>query len=238
MTTLIHPIKRELIRLSASEATFIEAWLTTNINNSSCRFIDEKLPMPKWHFLTYLCDHLGVLAHGSDRANLEELIPVAKQRGDLSVFGNATQIFASPDALWAMWFALMNRQMKFVGTANSCTRHVDDNGRVHKRYWFGLAHESITDSQPLADGMIYLLRPDQFLGKNGEEWGSKETVIPFAKLAVSPTDWPFRHDILGFDRELLWQKLEESADLFPYFDDDKLWKIIPDSYRTETWLGQ
>jgi hypothetical protein len=100
-----------------------------------------------------------------------------------------------------------------------------------------VAHENISEDQPLSDGMVYLVRPDHFLDKNGEEWGSKQSVTPIAKLAVSPNDWPLAHAILGFERERLWENLENAADLFPYFDDKALWKIIPQVYRTQTQIG-
>ncbi len=230
--TLIHPIKRDLIELNSAEKAFVDQWFNDNINNATCQVIDH-LPIEKWRFLTYLCDHKGLLAHGSNLTDLTELIPVAKQRGDLSEFGNATQIFASPDALWAMWFALLNRNMQYAGTANGCGRYVDEQGRDYKRYWFAIAHENITEGQPLADGMIYLVRPDHFRDKNGEEWGSKENVTPIAKLAVSPEDWPLADAILGFERERLWALLESSAENFPYFDDPTLWKIIPPRYQPQ-----
>jgi hypothetical protein len=237
MTPLIHPIRRDLITLPPNQVAFIKQWVVANSNNQICRPIDA-LPLPKWQFLAYLCDHLGLLAHGSDHIDLNEIMPVAKQRGDLSDFGNATQIFATPDALWAMWFALLNRNMNFGGTANSCARHQEENGRVYKTYWFSVAYENIVNGQPLADGMIYLVRPDTFQDKNGEEWGSKESVTPLARLAVSPSDWPLANAILGFDREQLGEKLEHSPDLFPYFDDNQLWKIIPQAYQTQTTIGE
>jgi hypothetical protein len=231
--TLIHPIRRNLIELNAVEKTLTDQWFTDNIDNTTCQTIDH-CPIDKWRFLTYLCDHKGLLAHGSSRTDLTELIPVAKQRGDLSEFGNATQIFASPDALWALWFALLNRNMKYGGTANSCARQRDAQGRVYKTYWFAIAHENLTESLPLVDGMIYIVRPDSFLDKNGEEWGSKANVMPLAKLAVSPNDWPFKDAILGFDRDRLGDLLAESAEAFPYFDDALLWKVIPPRYQRQS----
>lgn len=230
--TQICPIKRDLISLSKEQQRFCDRWYLENINNTHCKPLTN-LPLPKWRFLTFLCDHKELLAHGTDRTDLTKLIPVAKQRGDLSEFGNATQIFASPDALWAMWFALLNRKMKYAGTANGCTRHVDKNGRVFKTYWFSVAYENIIEDMPLADGMVYLVRPDTFLDKNGEEWGSKQMVTPIAKLAVSPEDWPFSDAILGFERERLWNLLDESPGQFPYFDDSQLWRHVPDAYRAK-----
>ncbi len=232
----IYPIRRNLITLPAEQVAFIEEWYAENIDNEHCVHIEE-LPLPKWHFLAYLCDHMGLLAHGSNLTELTTLIPVAKQRGDLTEFGNATQIFASPDALWAMWFAVLNRESKSIGTANSCVRHVDEAGAVYKSYWFSVPQENILEDRPVAEGMIYLVRPEPFRDKNGEEWGSKEEVVPLAKLAVVPDDWPFSEAVLGFERERLLQRIEESAELFPYFDDEQLWQVIPEVYKTETWIA-
>jgi hypothetical protein len=46
--------------------------------------------------------------HGSPSHDLETLQPIRKGR-DNNEFGNRQQIFCSPDAIWAMWFAILEK---------------------------------------------------------------------------------------------------------------------------------
>jgi hypothetical protein len=228
----IRPLRRYMIELPADERAAVEAWADANRDNRRCLTVIEP-PAATWPFLTYLCDHLGFLAHGSNQGDLEELVPIAVERGDLTDFGNATQVFATPDALWAGWFALLNPQMTFgPGTANSCTRTRGANGRVAKEYWFAVSHENLLHDRPLTPGTVYLLRSTSFTDRNGEEWGSPRAVTPIAKVAVTPTDWPYAHAILGYDRRRLDTLLKRSSEGFPWFDDADLWRIVPNAYLT------
>lgn len=232
-THSIQPLKRPLISLSRTAEDHIRA-VAERLKESQELVVLGDLPVAKWEFLTYLCDHLGFLAHGSDRQDLTELIPVDRDRGDLTEFGNAAQLFATPDALWAMWFAVLNRQTERKwGTCNSCVRHADDQGKIYKTYWFAVPHDIILHENPLAPGSLYILRPDTFLDKNGEEWGSKQAVQPLARIDIEPADWPYHEAILGYDRRSLGDRLEQSADGFPWFDDEKLWPIVPQIYRSK-----
>lgn len=69
--------------------------------------IDYNLPCSKSDFLNYLCDWRGLVMHGSSLHDLDVLKPI-RMSGDNNEFGNRQQIFASPDAMWAMWFAILD----------------------------------------------------------------------------------------------------------------------------------
>jgi hypothetical protein len=227
----IHPIRRDLIELAPTEREAIGAWAEANRNNRGCVTV-WKPPEETWRFLTYLCDHLGFLAHGSKQGDIDELVPVGANRGDLTDFGNAMQVFATPDALWAGWFALLNREMEDgSGTANSCTRRFDPNDRDFKEYWFAISHVNLIGDRPLTPGYMYLLRPDSFSARRGEEWGSSRPVTPIARVPVTPFGWPYADAILGYDRQRLDALLGRSSDGFPWFDDNRLWQVVPEAYR-------
>lgn len=156
------------------------------------------LAYPKSEFLTYACDWRGLVAHGSPLRDLEMLEPIRKSH-DTSEFGNRTQIFCSPDALWAMWFAILDKD-KFNLTNNACIR-IGEGARREKYYHFALPRNKKEDP-PFTEGMLYLCHADDFphkrpipildfLGGEVEEWGSTQTVKPLASINIAPSDFPF-----------------------------------------------
>ena len=97
------------------------------------------------------------------------------------------QIFGSPDAIWAMWFAILDKG-KFNLTRNGSVR-VGRGSRSIKYYHF-------------VEGMIYITRPQDFPDKRPfpildwfdaeiEEWGSTQPVFPLARIRILPQDFPY-----------------------------------------------
>ena len=114
--------------------------------------ISYNLAYPKAEFLNYICDWRGFVVHGSPLADLVTLQPVRKS-ADKSEFGNRQQIFASPDANWPMWFAILDKA-KFNQTRNGSVRIGRGQNRV-KYYHFELPKEN-KENSPFAEGMIYI----------------------------------------------------------------------------------
>src|SRR5690348_14646642 len=69
--------------------------------------IDYTLSAPKWQFLCYLCDAREILVHGSGNPSIEEFEP--RQSNDTEEFGNRRAVYAASDGLWAMYFAIVDR---------------------------------------------------------------------------------------------------------------------------------
>lgn len=164
--------------------------------------ISYNLPYPKADFLHYICDWRGFVSHGSPMQDLETLEPIRKSN-DTGEFGNRKQIFCSPDAAWAMWFAILDKD-KYKFTRNGCLRVGTGDKRI-KYYHFELKKNDEAD-KPYINGMIYICRAEDFPDKrpepvldflNGEveEWGSTKPVTPVAKLPVSPEDFPYLENV-------------------------------------------
>ncbi len=194
----IPPIKRELIPYPPHEQAAFDALFSATLLQGSNQLIDYRLPYPKLDFLNYLCDRRGYVAHGSIQPDLVDLQPIRLSK-DASEFGNRRQIFCSPDAIWALWFAILDKS-KCRLTENGCVR-VGSGEKRSKYYHFDLPVACKSDP-PFTDGMIYLARAEQFphrhhdpmldwLNAEIEEWGSTEVVIPMAKLRVQPSDFPY-----------------------------------------------
>ncbi|HEY5731133.1 MAG TPA: hypothetical protein VIS72_13855 [Anaerolineales bacterium] len=160
--------------------------------------IDYNLPYPKRDFLNYLCDWRGYVAHGSPLCDLETLQPIRKST-DKSEFGNRQQIFASPDASWAMWFAILDKT-KYRSTNNACIRLGTGANRI-KHYYFGLP-KNTREEYPFTEGMIYITHAGDFPDKREiplldlldaevEEWGSTKSIVPLARIKMKPEDFPY-----------------------------------------------
>jgi hypothetical protein len=194
----IPPIKRVIHPLPADEQLAFDNLLDSTMRLGPNRLIDYRLPYPKSDFLNYICDWRGYVAHGSPIKDLTILQPIRLSE-DSSEFGNRQQVFCSPDGIWAIWFAILDKSKSHV-TENGCVRV----GRGQKRlkyYHFDLPVESKSAS-PFTDGIIYIAKAEQFpfhrpypllewLDAEIEEWGSVNPVTPLAKLQVKPEDFPY-----------------------------------------------
>jgi hypothetical protein len=93
--------------------------LDTTINAGGCLTIQFTLPWPKWQFLCHLVDHHDIALHGSGKPDIPLSEP--RQSNDLTEFGNQKAIYAASDGLWAMFFAIVDRER--VGSiTNACVR--------------------------------------------------------------------------------------------------------------------
>ena len=194
----VAPIRREIHVHPESEKAAFDALLASSLLHGRNSLIDYHLPYPKLDFLNYLCDWGGYVAHGSINHELEVLQPI-RFSTDSGEFGRREQIFCSPDGIWAMWFAILDKA-KCKLTENGCVRVGSGPKRI-KYYHFDLPVRCKYDP-PFVEGMIYLANATDFpfhrtfplldwFDAEIEEWGSTNPVTPLARLAVKPDDFPY-----------------------------------------------
>lgn len=196
------PICRR-VRLMDPKITFeFNRLFNTYLLYQAKRPIEYDLPYPKIDFINYLCDWRGLVAHGSNHPDLPMLEPVRKST-DASEFGNRQQVFASPDAIWAMWFAILDKD-RFHTTRNGCIG-IGSELKREKYYHFEL-ERSLKDQFPFTTGTLYFARAEDFstrhqirslnfFGGDFEEWGSTDPVKPIAKIQVEPQDFPYLEQV-------------------------------------------
>lgn len=166
------------------------------------RLITYDLPYPKIEFLNFLCDWRGIVAHGSPIPALKILKPIRNSK-DISDFGNLKQVFVSPDAIWALWFAILDKKL-VRRTRNGCVGIGNDENK-EKYYHFEL-EQTLSGKFPFTPGTIYLARAADFparhqipilsfFGAEFEEWGSMNPCTPLAKIAVEPEDFPYMDQV-------------------------------------------
>jgi len=198
----IPPIRRRVRPIPNEMQSAFDDLLDSALAGAPNHQIEYDLPYPKADFLNYACDWRGLVAHGSILPDLDVLEPVRLTK-DIHEFGNRQQIFCSPDGMWALWFAILDKSKIYL-TENGCVR-VGRGARRVKYYHFDLPAAN-RDQPPFREGMIYFSRvadfPDrrpypllEWFDAEIEEWGSTRPVTPLAKLPVSPEDFPYLEQV-------------------------------------------
>jgi hypothetical protein len=152
--------------------------------------------------------------HGSGDPNIALFEP--RQSNDLNEFGNQKAVYAASDGLWAMFFAIVDRD-RVKSITNACIRLADESGALHGPYYVFSVSQAALPSQPWRTGTVYLLprstftiQPPMAVGSNKvhiAQVASFVPVQPLAKLTVAPADFPFLMQIRGHDD----QRLQEYA---------------------------
>ena len=152
------PTRRKVMPVDAQRKQAFDILLDTALAGDPRKPIHYNLGYPKTDFLNYICEWRGFVVHGSPSHDLETLQPIRIGR-DNNQFGHRQQIFCSPDAIWAMWFAILDKS-KYNQTRNFSVRVGSGPGRV-KYYHFELPKEN-WEKNPFTEGMMYIARAQDF----------------------------------------------------------------------------
>ena len=196
-----------------TQAAFDEL-LKATLDMGGCPTIEFTLPWPKWQFLCHIADHHDIALHGSGDPNIALFEP--RQSNDLSEFGNQKAVYAAADGLWAMFFAIVDRE-RVMSITNACVRLADETGNFHGPFYVFSVSQAALPKQPWRTGTVYLLPRSTFTLQPSITFGPNEVHIaqlaslmpvqPLAKLTVTPGDFPFLTQIRGHDD----QRLQEYA---------------------------
>lgn len=197
------------------------------VENGDGSEIDYTLAAPKWQFLCYLADTKDVLVHGSGNSDIEVFEP--RQSNDIHEFGNRKAVYAASDALWAMYFAIVDRANYVESLVNACFRVIEPDGTKSEPFYFFSINDDALPQDPWRTGTIYILPRDSFeqqamgdyRGVDIEiaQWASLVEVKPLAKITVQPEDFPFLSQIRGHNVALIRERAERNPDDFPWLED-------------------
>lgn len=196
---------------SASAQRAFDELLETTSGIAGCPPIQFTLPWPKWQFLCYAADRHNIALHGSGNPDIVLFEP--RQSNDLGDFGNQKAVYAASDGLWAMFFAIVDRDRYTMTVTNACVRLADPAGTLYGPYYVFSVSRAVLPRQPWRTGTVYLLPSDRFMTQPSMAFGSHEVQIaqlaslepvrPLAKLTVTPADFPFLAQIRGHDDQRL-----------------------------------
>ena len=188
-------------------------------------FINYRLTQPKWQFLDFICKTRHLVLHGSQHADIEEVQP--RKAADVRAFSKQQAIYATTDGIWAIYFAIIDRQnVQPLSLFNSCiTVRTAPDHVLGPLYFFSITHSALL-RKPWCDGVIYILpradfeqEPPQHM--HGAEvtfphWIGFKPTRPLAKLRVQPRDFPYLDQIHGHDDEKLRQGFTADPNGFPW----------------------
>lgn len=200
-------LKRPSASVDEGTEVAFDALLKTTLRIGGCPSIQYTLPAPKWQFLCYVAERHDIALHGSGDANITLFEP--RQANDLNAFGNQKAVYAASDGIWAMFFAIVDRDRHAMSVTNACIQLIDQDGTVHGPYYVFSVSKPALALQPWRAGTVYLLPRRTFATQPPVLFGSSEVRIaqlaspspvrPLAKLPVAPSDFPFLKQIRGHD---------------------------------------
>lgn len=200
-----------------------ESLYTQAISNGAGDFIGYSLLVPKWLFLCYLGDNKDVVFHGTGDPAITEFEP--RQSNDTEDFGNQKAVYGASDALWSMYFAIVDRPRYVRSLVNSCFLVKDSDGVAVPTYFFSVNQDALPHS-PWRAGTIYILPKDTFERQRSSnpnsvstQWRSFEAIKPLAKISVDPEDFPFLDKVRGHDPAVVNRRARENPDGYPWLDE-------------------
>ncbi|NUR75824.1 MAG: hypothetical protein HOQ28_06000 [Thermoleophilia bacterium] len=151
--------------------------------------VEYDLPQPKWWFLHHLVTH-GFLLHGSNEASIDEF--ETRPNFDAHNERRVDAVFASDDAIWPLYFAVVNRSV-----AQSYINWCEHPGNGTSRYLFSIGSDP-RRVESWTTGTIYVLPSETFEPTpESRELTSVVPVRPRARLTVAPDDFPFKAQTRG-----------------------------------------
>ena len=177
----------------------------------------------RWEFLCGIAERREIAFHGTGDPNIESFEP--RKPIDFAPFGDQRAVFATSDPIWAMFYAIVDRDRYALTLNNGCIMLVDHPGPPH--YYFSISSGSL-EQQPWRTGYVYFLPAHGFVEQPSGPYGghvarvpqfaSPVAVRPFARLRIAPGDFPFLSQIRGHDDERLAEYAEAVMTAAPWPD--------------------
>ena len=123
----------------AKKTEFAEYFLQAVSDGPNLR---NPIPHSTFEFLCYMSDYEDLVFHGTQRTELDQLHPI-RETTDLSEFGKKQMLFGSPDAIWSLWFAILDKTQA-RGTSNGCLTVKDPQGSKYQRSGSGNLNRGIS----------------------------------------------------------------------------------------------
>ncbi len=160
-----------------------------------------------WQFLATVAERREIAFHGTGDPNIESFEP--REPIDFAPFGHQKAVFATTDPIWAMYYAIVDRDRHRLTLNNGCILLMDAEGRPGvPHYYFSITGEALRE-QPWRTGYVYFLPAETFVAQPAQPFAgsvarvpqlaSPVAVTPFARLRVTPGDFPFLAQIRGHE---------------------------------------
>jgi hypothetical protein len=210
-------MERPPMRLGRATHAAIEGFLSLERAGAADRLLDvdtllrEAGDVTPWQFLCGLAARRRIAFHGTGDPNIDSFDP--REPIDFAPFGQQKAVFATSDPIWAMFYAIVDRDRYRVTLNNACILVIDSEGRPGVPYYYFSITRGALERRPWRSGYVYFLPPESFVeqplgtyaGHDARvpQLASPVAVTPFARLRVDPNDFPFLAYIRGHDDDRL-----------------------------------
>ncbi len=171
--------------------------------------------------MNYLGESKDVVFHGSSASEIVEF--ELRKSTDIDEFGDQKAVYAASDAIWAEFFAILDRDRYIRSLNNTCIRARNSHGKIESLYFFSVNDDALPH-QPWRSGTLYILPRNTFEPQTNDpnygtaQWRSLRPVKPLAKITIEPADFPFLEQIRGHDPETLITRANADPAGFPWLD--------------------
>ena len=165
----------------------------------------------RWQFLCGVAERCDVAFHGTGDPRIESFEP--REPVDFAPFGNQKAVFATSDPIWAMFYAVVDRDGYDLTICNGAIELLGSGGSVDARRYFFSISAGALPRRPFRTGYLYFLPPESFVEQPPATYAgysaripqlaSPVAVSPFARLRIAPDDFPFLDRIGGHDDDRL-----------------------------------
>lgn len=208
-------VERPSLSLSPSTRAAIEDFLSCVDEAGPPLEVDALLrrhgDIDPWKFLCGVADRRRIAFHGTGDPGIESFEP--RRPVDFAPFGDQEAVFATSDPIWSMFYAVVDRDRYEITLNNGCIVVLDGEGRPGTpHYYFSISRQALPE-RPWRTGYVYFLPADTFVeqppgayaGSTARvpQLASPVPVTPFARLRVTPDDFPFLAQIRGHEDERL-----------------------------------
>jgi hypothetical protein len=208
-------IERPPLGLSDATRSAIDAFLEDRQLEVDT-VVRENGDVSTWEFLCGIAARREIAFHGTGDPNIDSFEP--RKPIDFAPFGDQKAVFATSDPIWAMFYAIVDRDRYGLTLNNGCIMLMDSEGRPGPpHYYFSVSRDALPQ-RPWRTGYVYFLPAQTFVDQPSGPYAghtarvpqlaSPVAVRPFARLEVAPSDFPFLPHIRGHDDERLAEYAE------------------------------
>ena len=135
-----------------------------------------------------VAERRAIAFHGTGALDIESFEP--RQPIDFAPFGDQKAVFATSDPVWAMFYAIVDRDRYEITLNNGCILVLDSNGRPGTPHYYFSISRGALEERPWRDGYVYFLPADTFVEQPAGEYGGHSARVP--QLASPVAGHPVR----------------------------------------------
>jgi hypothetical protein len=189
-------------------------------------FVHRRGGVTPWRFLCGLAERREIAFHGTGDPGIECFEP--REPNDFAPFGHQKAVFATTDPIWAMYYAIVDRDRYRLTLNNGCILLMDAEGRRDAPYYYFSITDGALPERPWRTGYVYFLPAETFVPQPAATYAgytarvpqlaSPVAVTPFARLRVAPGDFPFLSQIRGHEDSRLGEYAQAVMAAAPWPD--------------------